>query len=56
MNFLAHLHLSPGGGLVRVGNFMADAVKGRDLGRFDPAVERGIRIRVMGDAVGAIAG
>ena len=24
MNFLAHLHLSPGGGLVRVGNFMAD--------------------------------
>lgn len=44
MNFLAHLYLSPGGGLVRVGNFMADAVKGRDWDRFPPDVVRGIQL------------
>lgn len=44
MNFLGHLYLSGDEPLVIVGNFMADAVKGRDLGRFDPDVRRGIRL------------
>lgn len=44
MNFLGHLFLSGDEPLVIVGNFMADAVKGRDLSRFPPALERGIRL------------
>ncbi len=44
MNFLGHLFLSGDEPLVTVGNFMADAVKGRDLSRYDPEVERGIRL------------
>lgn len=44
MNFLGHLYLSGSDPLVIVGNFMADAVKGRDLTRFDPKVVQGIRL------------
>ncbi len=44
MNFLGHLYLSGDDPLVTVGNFMADAVKGRDLSRFDPRIEQGIRL------------
>lgn len=42
MNFLGHLHLSGPDPLVIVGNFMGDAVKGRDLSRFVPLVREGI--------------
>ncbi len=44
MNFLGHLYLSGDDPEVIVGNFMADAVKGRDLGRFSRGVEQGIRM------------
>lgn len=44
MNFLGHLYLSGDDPEVIVGNFMADAVKGRDLGRFTPGVQQGIRL------------
>ena len=44
MNYLGHLYLSGSDPLVTVGNFMADAVKGRDLSRFDPRIEQGIRL------------
>lgn len=44
MNFLGHLYLSGTKPLVIVGNFMADAVKGRDLSRFPPELEQGIRL------------
>ncbi len=44
LNFLGHLYLSGADPLVTVGNFMADAVKGRDLSRFHPSIERGIRL------------
>ena len=44
MNFLGHLFLSGDEPLVVVGNFMADAVKGRDLSRFHPDLQRGIRL------------
>lgn len=44
MNFLGHLFLSGDEPLVITGNFMADAVKGRDLSRFHPDIQRGIRL------------
>jgi acyl carrier protein phosphodiesterase len=44
MNYLGHLYLAGQDPLVVVGNFMADAVKGRDLSRFPEAVQRGIRM------------
>lgn len=44
MNFLAHLFLSGSDTEVIVGNFMGDAVKGRDLSRFAPDIERGLRL------------
>jgi acyl carrier protein phosphodiesterase len=44
MNFLGHLFLSGDRPLITVGNFMADAVKGRDLSRFPEEVAKGIRL------------
>jgi acyl carrier protein phosphodiesterase len=44
MNFLGHLFLSGDDPMVITGNFMADAVKGRDLSRFDPRLQQGIRL------------
>ena len=44
MNFLGHLLVSGNDPLVITGNFMADAVKGRDLSRFPEAIQRGIRL------------
>ena len=50
MNFLGHLLVSGDDPLVITGNFMADAVKGRDLSRFDPRVQQGIRLHRRIDA------
>lgn len=44
LNYLGHLFLSGTDPLTITGNFMADAVKGRDLSRFPEAVQRGIRL------------
>lgn len=44
MNFLGHLFLSGQNDQVTVGNFMADAVKGRDLSRYAEGLQRGIRL------------
>ncbi len=44
MNFLGHLILSGEDPLVITGNFMADAVKGRDLSMHPEAIQRGIRM------------
>lgn len=44
MNFLGHLLLSGDDPHVITGNFMADAVKGRDLSAHPPGVEAGIRM------------
>lgn len=44
MNFLGHLFLSGTDPEVIVGNFMGDAVKGRDLSRFPTGIERGLRL------------
>lgn len=44
MNHLGHLFLSSDDPLVITGNFMGDEVKGRDLSRFGPELQRGIRL------------
>lgn len=44
MNYLGHLFLSGNDPLVIVGNFMADAVKGRDLSVWPEGVQQGIRL------------
>jgi acyl carrier protein phosphodiesterase len=44
MNYLGHLLLSGDDPHVITGNFMADAVKGRDLSSYPEAVQRGIRL------------
>lgn len=44
MNFLGHLLVSGDDPLMITGNFMADAVKGRDLSRFPEGIQRGIRL------------
>ena len=44
MNFLGHLLVSGNEPLTIVGNFMADAVKGRDLSGFPQGVQTGIRM------------
>ncbi|MBS1939200.1 MAG: DUF479 domain-containing protein [Bacteroidetes bacterium] len=45
MNFLGHLLVSANDTpLVITGNFMADAVKGRDLSAWEPDLQRGIRM------------
>lgn len=50
MNFLGHLLLSPDQPDVITGNFMADAVKGRDLSRFTPGIAQGIRLHRVIDS------
>ena len=44
MNFLGHLLVSGNDPLLIVGNFMADAVKGRDLSAHPEGIQRGIRL------------
>ena len=44
MNFLCHLLVSGNDPLVIVGNFMADAVKGRDLSGWQTGLQQGIRM------------
>jgi acyl carrier protein phosphodiesterase len=50
MNFLAHLYLSGNDPLVRLGNFIGDFVKGRDLAdRYEPAIVKGIKLHRLID-------
>ncbi|MBL4754323.1 MAG: DUF479 domain-containing protein [Flavobacteriales bacterium] len=44
MNFLAHLYLSGNDDELKIGNFIGDAVKGRDLSEYSPRVQDGIRL------------
>ncbi|MBL7985682.1 MAG: DUF479 domain-containing protein [Flavobacteriales bacterium] len=44
MNFLGHLVLSGDDPLTITGNFMADAVKGRDLSAYEPRLRAGITL------------
>ncbi|MCF8227469.1 MAG: ACP phosphodiesterase [Bacteroidales bacterium] len=42
MNFLAHLYLSPQNEKIMLGNFFADAVKGKAFNKFEADIRRGI--------------
>lgn len=42
MNFLAHIYLSQNIDKVKIGNFIADSVRGNNYGDFDPEVQKGI--------------
>jgi acyl carrier protein phosphodiesterase len=44
MNYLAHLYLSFGHEEIMVGNYIADAVKGRQIERFSDKIQKGIRL------------
>jgi len=42
MNFLAHIYLSGDNDLIKIGNFMADGIRGKHFERFPPDVQKGI--------------
>jgi len=42
MNFLAHIYLSGNDEDLKIGNFIADFVKGKAYDDFDPAIQKGI--------------
>jgi len=49
MNYLAHLYLSFGNEEIMVGNFIADAVKGKQIHHFHGKIQEGIRLHRMID-------
>ena len=44
MNFLAHLYLSGNNDLIKIGNFMADGIRGKHFDFFPLEVQKGIRL------------
>ena len=50
MNFLAHLYLSGEPGPLMIGNFIADHVKGKQMERYAPEIQEGIRLHRKIDA------
>ncbi len=42
MNFLAHIYLSGDNDAVKIGNFMADSIRGRQFENFPPDIKKGI--------------
>lgn len=42
MNFLAHIYLSGDDDLIKIGNFMADGIRGKQFLNFDASVQKGI--------------
>ena len=42
MNFLAHIYLSGNNDFIKIGNFMADGIRGKDYLDFPPEVIKGI--------------
>ncbi len=42
MNYLAHIYLSGNNDLVKIGNFMADGIRGNDYLKFSEDIKRGI--------------
>ncbi|WP_018477856.1 acyl carrier protein phosphodiesterase [Pontibacter roseus] len=49
MNYLAHTFLSGDDEELLIGNFIADAVKGKQAARFAPGIARGIRLHRLID-------
>lgn len=44
MNFLAHIYLSGANDFVKIGNFMADGIHGKNFDEFHPDIQKGIRL------------
>jgi len=44
MNFLAHIYLSGNNDEIKVGNFVADWIKGSDFKQYSPEIQKGIMI------------
>jgi acyl carrier protein phosphodiesterase len=42
MNFLAHIYLSGSNDAVKIGNFMADSIRGRQFENYPPEIKKGI--------------
>lgn len=42
MNFLAHIYLSGDNDLVKIGNFMADGIRGKQFENYPPEIKKGI--------------
>ncbi|MEY4432436.1 MAG: hypothetical protein RLZZ44_566 [Bacteroidota bacterium] len=42
MNYLAHIHLSGENEFIKIGNFMADGVRGKHYENFHPEIQKGI--------------
>ena len=42
MNFLAHIYLSGDNDLIKIGNFMADGIRGKDYLNFNDEIKKGI--------------
>ena len=42
MNFLAHIYLSGNNDLIKIGNFMADGIRGKDYLNFPEDIKKGI--------------
>ena len=42
MNFLAHIYLSGNDELIKIGNFMADGIRGKDYENYPPKIKTGI--------------
>ena len=42
MNFLAHIYLSGNNDFIKIGNFMADGIRGKDYNNFPDDVKKGI--------------
>ena len=42
MNFLAHIYLSGENDLIKIGNFMADGIRGKQFEHFPLDVQKGI--------------
>lgn len=49
MNFLAHIYLSGENELLKIGNFMADGIRGKDYLQFDPEIQKGVLLHRLID-------
>lgn len=49
MNFLAHIYLSGENELLKIGNFMADGIRGKDYLHFHPEIQKGVLLHRLID-------
>lgn len=44
MNFLAHIYLSGDNDLIKIGNFMADGIRGKHFAHLAPDIQKGVNL------------